>query len=98
MLLIPFVENAFKHGIDINCKSWITILLKCDEKGISFNVKNSLHQTDPNDPERKHSGIGLQNVRERLNLFYKGRHQLVCETTEKEFIVDLIIKPERPKV
>jgi two-component system LytT family sensor kinase len=43
MLLIPFVENAFKHGIDINKKSWISILLRCDHKGIWFNVRNSLH-------------------------------------------------------
>ncbi|MCW3119307.1 MAG: hypothetical protein JWM28_3389 [Chitinophagaceae bacterium] len=98
MLLIPFVENAFKHGIDINQKSWISIVLTCDHKGISFNVRNSLHQADTNDPERKHSGIGLQNVKERLTIFYEGRHQLTCETTEKEFIVDLIIEPETLKV
>jgi len=94
MLLIPFVENAFKHGIDINQKSWISIVLTCDHKGIWFNVRNSLHQADANDPEKKHSGIGLQNVKERLALFYKDRHQLTCETTEKEFIVDLIIALE----
>jgi sensor histidine kinase YesM len=98
MLLIPFVENAFKHGIDINQKSWISIVLICDQKGIWFNVRNSLHKADINDPERKHSGIGLQNVKERLTIFYEGRHQLTCETTEKEFIIDLIIEPETLKV
>ena len=98
MLLIPFVENAFKHGIDSNEKSWITIDLSCDQKGIRFNVRNSLHVKDLNDPEKEHSGIGLQNVKERLHLFYKGRHQLVCETTEKEFIVDLLIEAQNQKV
>jgi sensor histidine kinase YesM len=98
MLLIPFVENAFKHGIDINQKSWISIVLTCDQKGICFNVRNSLHKVDINDPERKHSGIGLQNVKERLTMFYEGRHQLTCETTDKEFIVDLIIKTEISKI
>ncbi|MDP9076490.1 MAG: histidine kinase [Bacteroidota bacterium] len=97
MLLIPFVENAFKHGIDINQKSWISIILTCDQKGIWFNVRNSLHKADTNDPERKHSGIGLQNVKERLNIFYKGRHQLTCETTDIEFIIDLIIESETLK-
>jgi hypothetical protein len=97
MLLIPFVENAFKHGIDINQKSWISVILTCDQKGIWFNVRNSLHKADTNDPERKHSGIGLQNVKERLNIFYKGRHQLTCETTDKEFIIDLIIESETLK-
>lgn len=98
MLLIPFVENAFKHGIDINQKSWISIVLTCDQKGIWLNVRNSLHKVDANDPERKHSGIGLQNVKERLTMFYEGRHQLTCETTDKEFIVDLIIKTEISKI
>jgi two-component system LytT family sensor kinase len=98
MLLIPFVENAFKHGIDMNQKSWISIVLTCDQKSIWFNVRNSLHQADLNDPESRHSGIGLQNVRERLALFYKGRHQLTCETTEKEFIIDLIIEPENNQI
>jgi len=97
MLLIPFVENAFKHGIDINKKSWITIVLRCDQGGICFKVRNSLHPIDPNDPERKHSGIGLNNVKERLKLFYKGRHQLTCETTDTEFIVDLVIEPKTAK-
>lgn len=97
MLLIPFVENAFKHGIDINKKSWISILLRCDQGGICFKVRNSLHPIDPNDPERKHSGIGLNNVKERLKLFYKGRHQLNYETTDTEFIIDLVIKPETAK-
>lgn len=93
MLLIPFVENAFKHGIDINQKSWINIVLTYDQSGIRFNVRNSLHRADPNDPERKNSGIGLQNVKDRLMMFYVGRHQLICNSTDKEFIVDLTIQP-----
>lgn len=94
MLLIPFVENAFKHGINSNEKSWINILLTCDDNSIRFRVKNSIHKDDANDLERKHSGIGLKNVKERLMIFYEGRHELSYTATEKEFIVDLIIKPE----
>ncbi len=94
MLLIPFVENAFKHGIDINKKSWINIALSCDDKRICLNVRNSLHTADANDPERKHSGIGLKNVKERLIIFYEGRHKLSYTATEKEFIVELIIEPK----
>ncbi|WET67011.1 histidine kinase [Sphingobacterium sp.] len=93
MLLIPFVENAFKHGIDSNQKSWINIELTCDQKGILFHVRNSLHQVDNNDIEKKHSGIGLQNVKERLRLFYEGRHHLDCVSTPEEFIVNLAITP-----
>ena len=94
MLLIPFVENAFKHGIDINKKSWIKIALFCDDKRIYLNLRNSLHAADANDPERKHSGIGLKNVNERLKIFYGGRHELTYSKTEKEFIVELIIEPK----
>jgi len=98
MLLIPFVENAFKHGIDLNKKSWINIDLTCDHNSISLKVKNSLHQQETNDPEKKHTGIGLQNVRERLMLFYEGRHQLSYGATGNEFIVELMIKPETHKL
>jgi two-component system LytT family sensor kinase len=91
MLLIPFVENAFKHGININEKSWINIVLTCNNDRIIFNVRNSIHKTEANDPERKHSGIGLKNVKERLMIFYEGRHELRYAATEKEFIVELII-------
>ncbi|MFC4213024.1 sensor histidine kinase [Pedobacter lithocola] len=94
MLLIPFVENAFKHGIDLNKKSWINIALSCDDKRITLNVRNSLHKVDANDPERKHSGIGLKNVTERLMMFYKGQHELNHSSTEKEFIIKLVIEPK----
>ncbi|MFI5158205.1 MAG: sensor histidine kinase, partial [Sphingobacteriales bacterium] len=98
MLLIPFVENAFKHGIDMNQRSWINIVLICDNDMIRLNVKNSLHNTGANDPERKHSGIGLKNVKERLMMFYEGCHQLSYGANEKEFIVELTIEPEPHKI
>jgi two-component system LytT family sensor kinase len=98
MLLIPFVENAFKHGIDLNKKSWINIDLTCDHDSIRLKVRNSLHQQESNDPEKKHTGIGLQNVKERLMLFYEGRHRLSYGATENEFIVELMIEPETHKL
>jgi two-component system, LytTR family, sensor kinase len=92
MLLIPFVENAFKHGISLKDKSWIYIDLVCDETGIHFEVKNSVHQQTANDPERDHTGIGIQNVRQRLALLYPGAHDLNISETEKEFAVTLFIR------
>jgi len=97
MLLIPLIENAFKHGIDVNKKSWIEIDLICDSEKIHLKVKNSLHHEEVNDPEKKHSGIGLRNVKERLMLFYKQRHELNYGATDKEFIAELIIEPETYK-
>ncbi|WP_316839390.1 hypothetical protein [Pedobacter gandavensis] len=92
MLLIPFVENAFKHGIDPDEKSWIIIDLSCSADHIHFKVRNSLPKTLYQDPERKSPGIGLNNVRERLMLFYEGRHQLSTTVLENEFIAELTLK------
>lgn len=92
MLLIPFVENAFKHGIDPDEKSWISIELTCTANSISFKVRNSLPKTLYPDPERKSQGIGLNNVRERLMLFYEDKYQLNYGPVENEFIAELTIK------
>jgi hypothetical protein len=92
MLLIPFVENAFKHGISLQEKSWIKIKLSCEDRQLKFEVRNSVHEALVNDPEKENSGIGLQNVRERLHLFYKGRYELNYGVEGKEFMVNLTIK------
>jgi LytS/YehU family sensor histidine kinase len=93
MLLIPFIENAFKHGISLTEQSWIKILLTCDEKNIRFEVRNSIHSFRNNDPEREKSGIGLINVAERLKLLYPGRHEFVTMQSGNEFIAQLSIQP-----
>lgn len=92
MLLIPFVENAFKHGIHSHEKSWIRIKMDCDKNSIRFEVRNSFHPAQSNDPEREHSGIGLENVRERLHLFYPNRYQLHYGSDGKEFVATLVLQ------
>ncbi|MBB2148153.1 sensor histidine kinase [Pedobacter gandavensis] len=91
MLLIPFVENAFKHGIAADEKSWIVLELTCTADCIHFKVRNGVPKAIYIDPERKSSGIGLNNVRERLMLFYEGRYQLNCHTVEDEYLAELTI-------
>ena len=93
MILIPFVENAFKHGVSLREKSWISITLTCEEKQIRFEVRNSIHPLAQHDPEKEHSGIGLKNVLERLNLVYPGKHKIDIHTIEQEYIVQLSIQP-----
>ncbi len=93
MLLIPFVENAFKHGISLTEKSWIIIDLECNENSILFEVRNSMHQRTENDPEQEKSGIGFKNVLERLKLLYPGKFQISVNGDEKEFFVQLSIQP-----
>ncbi len=93
MLLIPLVENAFKHGISLKKKSWIKINLACNEKEILFEVRNSMHPRQDNDPEKDRSGIGFKNVLERLKLLYPGRFQVSANGDGKEFFVQLSIQP-----
>ncbi|MDB5135263.1 MAG: hypothetical protein JWP37_1866 [Mucilaginibacter sp.] len=93
MLLIPFVENAFKHGVRLAEKSWIKIKLDCGEGRINFEVRNSVHQANDHDPEKEASGIGLKNVKERLLLLYQGKHQFVYGVEGDEFIARLSIQP-----
>ncbi|AHF16372.1 sensor histidine kinase [Niabella soli] len=91
MLLIPFVENAFKHGISLKEPSHITIALHTQNNLLYFDVQNSIHLKPDGDPERFKSGIGLQNVKERLQLEYPERHELLIRQTAKDFFVHLTI-------
>jgi LytS/YehU family sensor histidine kinase len=91
MLLIPFVENAFKHGISLRHRSRIVISLSCTAEQIFFDVYNSVHPRPENDPEREGMGIGLNNVKERLTLLYPHRHELSIRQTATEFFIHLTI-------
>ncbi|AMM52935.1 histidine kinase [Rufibacter sp. DG15C] len=91
MLLIPFVENAFKHGISLQNKSWIRVSLHCDQKKLYFDVYNSIHSKSDLDPEKDKSGVGLENVKQRLALLYPKRHDLIIRETAKEFFVHLTL-------
>jgi two-component system LytT family sensor kinase len=92
MLLIPFVENAFKHGISFKQKSWISITLECRHDTLYFDVHNSLHPKLAPEPEPTASSIGLANVRQRLDLLYPGQYELVVRPTVEEFFVHLTLQ------
>jgi two-component system LytT family sensor kinase len=92
MLLIPFVENAFKYGISLKDKSWVRISFTCDDNTIQFKVANSVHQLIAQHPEKEQSGIGLKNVTERLQWTYPGKHLLTIHSNEQEFKVKLQIE------
>jgi len=92
MLLIPLVENAFKHGINLAGKSWIKIRLCCAEKELTFEVRNGVHALNEDDPEHGSSGIGLKNVEERLQLLYADKHRFTYGSQENEFIARLTIQ------
>jgi two-component system LytT family sensor kinase len=76
MLLIPFVENAFKHGVGFVKDPKIEILIKASEgEKFEFSVKNqtSNERRETKDPN---SGIGIKNVTRRIDLLYPDAHKL----------------------
>lgn len=89
MLLIPFVENAVKHGAQsTNEESSISVIAKIDNTSLDFSVVNS----KPNRiSESNRKGMGLENVRRRLELLYTGLHMLKMEDSEQTYSVHLSI-------
>lgn len=92
MLLIPFVENAFKHGTGLTDDPEIEIQLTVTENHLHFTVKNKYKET--NAIKDKTSGIGLTNVKRRLELLYPGGHILSINKKNDWFAVylDLTLK------
>ena len=91
MLLIPFIENAFKHGTGTLDKPVIDIYLKISEGLIDFRVKNKFSPSNEEVKDRT-SGIGLQNVIRRLNLLYDQKHILSIKKENGWYDVSLQIK------
>jgi hypothetical protein len=91
MLLIPFVENAFKHGVSYQHRSAIRIVLRVVGDELRFRVQNRRFVTAAPPAAARDSGIGIQNVTQRLQLLYPGRHQLDIRPTDDEFIVTLTL-------
>ncbi len=87
MILIPFVENAFKHSVDSTIENGIEIIINISEKKLVFTCKNQFDATEI-DKDKGH-GIGLSTVRKRLDLIYKNRHQLSITSDNSIFYVQL---------
>ena len=80
LLFIPFVENAFKYGVSTKGSSSIDIKIKTDGHTILFTSVNYIVVSENNLMEN--TGIGINNVKRRLELMYPGKHHLT--TTEKD--------------
>lgn len=89
MLLIPFIENAFKHGVNSEQKSHIKIEMNLNKTAFQLIVVNNKVTVQRDISER--SGLGIENTRHRLHLIYPSNHLLVINDTEKEFSVSLHI-------
>ncbi len=90
MIMIPFVENAFKHSVDSDIENGITININIENNTLNFKCENCFDTSDT-DKDNTH-GIGLNTVKKRLNLIYKDRYNLSIRSDNSIFKVDLKIE------
>lgn len=86
MILLPFVENSFKHGNLINGKLDVFINISCIQNTVYFSIENTCLKNDDSN-----AGIGLQNIQKRLDLLYKYEHTLNITTTASTYMVNLTL-------
>ncbi|MEL6925516.1 MAG: histidine kinase, partial [Bacteroidota bacterium] len=99
VLLLPLVENAFKHGVRPEQKSLVHIELSIDGQELEFQTRNTdFAKTYPETPPTKneklstvpqHTGIGFRNTQHRLQLIYPGRHRFETQRSNNYFLASL---------
>lgn len=93
LLFISLIENAFKHGVSPMAPSFIDIELKTAATGeVICHIENSFFPKDRQD--KSGSGIGLENLKKRLDLLYPHRHILKTEICDNRYIAELRIRIE----
>jgi hypothetical protein len=91
LLMIPFVENCFKHGASkTRGRQWIDLSICIENNQLVFKLSNS-RPSQPTNLNNNKSGIGLANVQKRLLLLYPGNHELKIEQTDESYTVLLRI-------
>lgn len=99
LLLLPFVENCFKHGTSSMLQNpWINLTIEVKDTTLVMKLMNG--KTNTNEIVPKKQGIGIDNVRKRLELLYKHKHELQIREEEEVFIVDLkieLVRLEQPQ-
>ena len=89
LLMIPFVENSFKHGASImRGQQWINLTIEIKENKLEFNLSNSKPSQQKS---TKNRGIGLANVKKRMQLLYPEKHLLEINSTENVYEVHLVL-------
>lgn len=89
MMLLPYVENAFKHGVSSQIASEIKIQVKLQSTRLHLYVENTIFHSNALNLEG--SGIGLTNTQRRLELLYPGRHEVRNEKQGEQYIVNFSI-------
>ncbi len=92
LILITFIENAFKHGIDAIKDSFITIDLEIEKDHIKYSVINSCF---PEKEKNTDSGIGLENLKKRLDILYPSKFDLITREENNTYIAQLTFKHKK---
>ncbi|MBJ2172710.1 sensor histidine kinase [Aureibaculum sp. A20] len=93
LLLISFIENAFKYGTDFTGKTDIRIKMTVEGEHLIFEVIN--HISSLRKKNEHNSGVGLHNIKNRLNLLYPNNHELIITDENNHFRVFLTLKLKR---
>ena len=89
LVILPFVENCFKHGASEDLRqSWVKITIDAGEDNLIIKVENSKALDNG---RSGNEGIGIQNVKRRLDLLYPARHELKIINGEETYLVILSI-------
>ncbi|MCB0485009.1 MAG: histidine kinase [Flavobacteriaceae bacterium] len=86
LLLISFIENAFKHGTNFMGDTEVKILITIDGNNLHFQCINLIGNKKK---DKENSGIGLANTKERLELLYPNKHNLIVKEENNKFMVEL---------
>lgn len=92
LMFIPFIENSFKHGLTNQiAQGFVNIKLLVDGQKIDFYIENSKSDALPHQTHRRSGGIGLVNVRRRLDILYPNKYELTISDNPKSYGVNLQI-------
>jgi two-component system LytT family sensor kinase len=97
LLLLPFVENAFKHGIDIEKNRKISIVIIQTGNELQLHVENPLLEDDVN-AKNGQSGIGINNTLKRLRLLYQDNFTFTAGPVKNNYVVNLVLKLKENEV
>lgn len=88
LMLISFIENAFKYGVKLEQRSEISISIVFNNGEMEFVVRNPIFKNVPS-IDSKNQGIGIKNTRKRLDILYAGKHKLDININSNEFSLNL---------
>lgn len=94
LLLIPIIENAFKHGVSYKEESFIDVNTVLEGDFIHFTCVNSKHATQAKAPVKHEGGVGLSNVRKRMRLIYGDAARMEIDDGDDVYTIQLIIPIE----